>query len=105
MERIVMSSWYKVTVKYEDTIPQRAGKSLQDAFLAILVSNGTPKDAALFGDRSDDFERYFYYFSPAAYRIASQLIDSHEGVPCPKPSGKRLAFLVGDEVEREGLLK
>jgi hypothetical protein len=99
-----MSSWYKVTVKYEDTTPQSAGRSLQDAFLAILVSNGTPRDAALFGDRSDDFEQYFYYFSPGAYRIASKLIDSHRGVPCAKPSGKRLAFLVGDETGREDLL-
>jgi hypothetical protein len=100
-----MSSWYKVTVKYEETTPRGSGRSLQEIFEELFIGTGAPRDVALFGDRSDDFNYYFYYFSPGAHRIAAELIERYRGVTCQMPSGERLALLAGHASAREDLLK
>lgn len=81
-----METWYKITFSYKDCGVDGKGQHLQDAFAAILVAHGgTPWTAALFSQRSDDFEKVFYYFSPDTMRIASGLIESYKAIPCERP--------------------
>lgn len=100
-----MSSWYKVTVPYDDTLPNSKGKHLQDEFGALFIASAAPKTVALFGDRSDDFKQYFYYFSPAAARMAAVLINKYGGTTCSAPSAERLVLLVGHAGLPQDLLK
>jgi hypothetical protein len=101
-----MDDWYKVTLPAEESGIRGKAKSLQDAFEALFMANFTPKNAAMFTHHAEDFENYFYYFSPDAARIARNLIESHGGVKCPAP---RLApdviLLVGRSGSRETLLQ
>lgn len=91
-----MSSWYKVTVPFREATAAGKGRSLEESFQAVFMASGVPEDAALFGDRSDDFEHYFYYFSPVAATLAKILVELYEGVACSPPTGERLALLVGN---------
>jgi hypothetical protein len=81
-----MDSWYKITFPYAECGVGGKGQRLQDAFTAILIAHGgKPWTAALFSQRSEDFEQMFYYFSPGAMQIARVLIESYKPVPCNQP--------------------
>lgn len=81
-----METWYKITFRYKDCGVGGKGQRLQDAFAAILITNGgKPWTAALFSRRSDDFENVFYYFSPDAMQIARGLIENYKAIPCERP--------------------
>ena len=82
-----MESWYKVA----------AGDwAIMDAFTALWVAKGGPKDAALFVShprrRANDF-----YFSPGAARIAEELLVRFACTECPRPEASGLSLLVGDQ--------
>jgi hypothetical protein len=81
-----MAIWYKITLAYKDCGVGGEGQRLQDAFATILIANGgKPWTAALFSQRSEDFEKLFYYFSPDAMQIAKGLIEGYKAVPCERP--------------------
>lgn len=91
-------SWYTVTLAYKDCGVGGKGQQLQDAFTELLIHNGgKPWDAALFSQRSDDFETMSYYFSPSSPVFANRLIAAWGAVPCPAPSrGPLLHMATGD---------
>jgi hypothetical protein len=94
-----METWYKVTLPFADCGIAGKGQRLQDAFMALLIANGgLPKDAAMFSQRSEDFNEMFYYFSPAAIRIAKLLIEGHGAVPCSAPLRGTVNLAAGDAV-------
>jgi hypothetical protein len=67
-----METWYKITLRYKDCGIDGEGQRLQDAFTTILIANsGRPWTAALFSQRSEDFENLFYYFTPDAIQSRS----------------------------------
>jgi hypothetical protein len=81
-----METWRKITFAFKDCGVGGKGQRLQDAFAAILIaSGGKTWTAALFSQRSDDFENVFYYFSPDAMQIARDLIESYKATPCNRP--------------------
>lgn len=81
-----MKTWYKITLLFEDCGIAGKGQQLQDAFARIFITHGgKPWTAALFSQRSDDFENVFYYFSPDAMQIARSLIEDWKAVPCEQP--------------------
>ena len=96
-----METWYKITFPFKDCGVGGKGQRLQDAFTVILIAHGgKPWTAALFSQRSEDFEEMFYYFSPDAMQIAKGLIESYKAVPCeqpPRPSIEgHVSLAVGD---------
>jgi hypothetical protein len=92
-----MQSWYKVTLPFADCGTGGKGHRLQEAFMHLLIANGgLPKDAAMFSQRSEDFNEVFYYFSPSAMRIAKILIEGHGAVPCPAPLRGTVNLAAGD---------
>jgi hypothetical protein len=101
-----MDDWYKVSLPAKESGIRGKAKTLQDAFEALFQANYAPKNAAMFTHHAEDFENYFYYFSPDAASIARNLIESYGGVKCPAP---RLApdviLLVGRSGSREILLQ
>jgi len=62
-------SWYKVTLPFSECGTGGKGKALESALECAFMANGSPKDAALFTNHSEDFQHCFYYFSPAAAAI------------------------------------
>jgi hypothetical protein len=97
-------SWYKVTLPLKDCGINGRGRELQDAFMAIFMTYAGPLDAAMFSERSEDFEEVFFYFSPGAARIATTLIESYKAVPCPAPLRENVALAAGDADALETLL-
>jgi hypothetical protein len=88
-------SWFKVT---------RADWVIQDQFESIWTASGGPVEAALFGKRDVRAKATDFYFTPAAARIASDLVEKYGAVPCqppdlPRQSGSLtgLSLLVGDQ--------
>jgi len=104
--------WMKISLSQADV---GSGKimQIQDAFAAMFISAGGPRDAAmfarsrmdamLFADRfdanddegSDDEDYQTLYFSPAAAQLAQGLISRYGGKPCNQPG--RSALLVGEQ--------
>jgi hypothetical protein len=81
-----METWHKITIPFKDCGVAGKGQHLQDDFAALLIANGgKPWTAALFSQRSNDFENVFYYFSPDAMQIARGLIENYKTVPCDRP--------------------
>jgi hypothetical protein len=50
----------------------------------------------MFSQRSDDFEKVFYYFSPGAMTIAGIIVNSFGGVPCSAPARGTVDLCAGD---------
>jgi len=86
-------SWYKITAN---------DWTIQDEFLPIWMANGGPKDAALFAAPDLRTRTIDFYFSPAAAKIATELIDAHAAVECLRPDIARLVLAVGDQAATEG---
>jgi hypothetical protein len=94
-------TWHKVTFLYKDCGIGTKDKQLQDAFGRILMENGgLPRDAALFSQRSEDFEYLTYYSSPSAMQIAGELFMSCGAVPCERPT-ESVRMAIGDVRARE----
>ena len=94
-------AWSKVTIRqpYEGSHRYR---SLPEEFHKIYLSEGEPKDAALFS-RSEIHRGYqcHYYFSPVATLIAAQLVRRYNGVECAPPED--VTFVLGDLDVADGL--
>jgi hypothetical protein len=87
-------AWCKVTVRqpYEGF---GGNRSLPQEFHRIYLSEGEPKDAALFSSRDiQNGYQCHYYFSPAAAVIAWSLLRRYRAVECAAPKG--VTFVVGD---------
>jgi hypothetical protein len=97
------TQWFKVTLPAAEC--GTGGKALQNDFETLFTINGAPKDAALFG--SKDVEHCFFYFSPAAVKIAGGLIQHFGGLPSPPPfeDERTPLLLVGQADALELLLK
>ena len=78
--------------------------TLQNAFATLFMTNGGPRDAAMFTD-IDVGENSYFYFSPEATRIASALIAKYGGVQCSPPTHFGKALLVGNADAHFRLLK
>jgi hypothetical protein len=86
--------WYRVTIN-QPTEVSAASRSLPAQFHKIYLSNGEPKDAAMFSSRDiQNGYRCHYYFSPAAAVIAPSLMGLYNAVPCLPP--RDVTFVVGD---------
>lgn len=77
---------------------------MQTAFEALFMASGASTDAAMFTDHGDDVKTYFYYFSPAAVRIARSLVEQYGGVACLRPAKDRTSLLVGNADALDALL-
>ena len=84
--------WYKVPMSWDD-IAANKHTALQDAFTALFMAAGAPKDAAMF--TSADIRKNVDYFSPRAVEIAKTLIVRSGGVECPAPTRSAVDLLVG----------
>jgi hypothetical protein len=91
-----MDTWYKATLPFAECGIAGKGQKLQDAFAEVFIMNAGPWDAAMFSQRSDDFTKMFYYFTPGALRIARSLIEALGIVPCPVPLRGSVSLAVGD---------
>ena len=83
-----MVSWYKVS---------RTDWIVQDEFESAWLSNGGPRDAALFGQRNVQARKTDFYFTPAAAERFPELLSRYEAVACSRPNVSELALLVGDQ--------
>jgi len=81
-------NWYKVTLS-NDVAEHTA---LRDAFEALFVASGAPKDAGMF-DAIPEWT-HVYYFSPGAARIAMALINHYAGVECSGPAKSDVGVII-----------
>jgi hypothetical protein len=74
--------WHKISMTGEEVI---AGKPLrlQMEFTKIFIAKGSPVDAAMLSNRSGSENDY--YFTPEAFKIASNLIKWIRGGRMPRP--------------------
>lgn len=89
----VLMPWYKISMTSQEVI---AGKPmrLQMEFTKIFIAKGSPVDAAMLSNRSG--VENDYYFTPEAFKIASNLIQGYGAAECPDPLGPSLAVLVSN---------
>jgi hypothetical protein len=81
-----MAAWKKVTLKFKDCGVGGAGQRLNDAFgLLLIADGGRHPSAAIYRQRTQDFEYIYYYFSPDAYLIAPLLAENYGATPCERP--------------------
>jgi hypothetical protein len=81
-----MATWKKATLQFKDCGVGGAGQRLTDDFGALLIADGGKHPAAaLYTQRTQDFEYVDYYFSPDAYLIASILAQAYRAMPCERP--------------------
>ncbi|MGA9472150.1 MAG: hypothetical protein WBV36_06785 [Terriglobales bacterium] len=97
-----MTTWYKVTFPYGQSAAM--ANSLQLAFEKIWMSEGAPRNAALFASHGSSHEDEFIYFSPAAVAIAKSVVDEFNGVSCSPPAHDGTILLIGHADAREFLL-
>ena len=92
--------WHKVTVPFhqQKVESEQKMKSLEDGFKALLLTKGSPAEAALFLLRDDQEKLYTYYFSPAAMDFSRDLVTQRRGERCEAPSPKTegLTWVAGD---------
>jgi hypothetical protein len=74
---------------------------LQQAFETIFLGHRWPSDAAMFS--SVDTLSHHFYFSPAAARMAKDLLKHYAAVQCTPPSASDLVLLVGTPSWKEAL--
>jgi hypothetical protein len=81
-----MADWFKVTIAFGECGVGDKGQTLIDSFGRLLIESGGRYDAGMYSQRSEDFEKMFYYFSPGAMEIAGTIVNAFGGVPCSAPS-------------------
>jgi hypothetical protein len=86
-------SWKKITLD-SSAVTAGAASKLQDDFTTIFVAAKAPLAAAMYGSLRHNKGKLHYFFSPAAVRLASALLDAHSAVDCPQPDIRNLAVLV-----------
>ena|ERR1700722_4706908 len=96
--------WYKVTLPYEQSVPNGEAIVLQKSFELMFMSNASPKDAAMFTNQDEDFVNCQYYFSPGTVAFFSATIERYGGAPCPPPKRAEVKLIVGHAGAREALL-
>ncbi|HEY5177843.1 MAG TPA: hypothetical protein VII95_20000 [Terriglobales bacterium] len=93
------TGWFNVTLSGANGAADQW--AIQSEFSRLWLTNGSPRDAALFcallGDLPDGDS---LYFSPRASEIAGELIARYSGTECPIPSASELVLLVGDAAWR-----
>ncbi len=77
---------------------------LQVAFEAMFKASGTPKEAAMFGNRSIEND-YSYYFPPGASRFFSTVMTGFGARECPEPALESVSLLVGNADAVKSLLR
>jgi hypothetical protein len=105
-----MATWKKVKLKFKDCGVGGAGQRLSDAFGGLLIADGgRHPGAAVYTQRTQDFEYVYYYFSPDACAIAPLLAETHGATPCERPDrpsldGDGVHLAVGDSARALELL-
>jgi hypothetical protein len=89
-----MENWYAVTMQDTD-ISAHKDVQLQNDFINLFIADGGPRDAAMFGDLAGT--GHHFYFSPGAMKFASSFLATYAAVPCQRPPGNQVMFLVGEE--------
>ena len=86
-------AWQKVTMTPEQ-VGYGEGAQLQDAFEKAFMAANAPAGVAMFGEHkvTDSFS---YYFSPAAVRLFSSMLDAFGASDTTPPSRDEVALLVG----------
>jgi hypothetical protein len=97
-------TWYRAPFGTADNFDYNSSARIGNEYEQILISNGFPKEAALFasdnlGGGADEF--HYVYFSPGAARIAGALLSKLGAAPCDKPSANTVGLLVGHDSDRE----
>lgn len=95
-----MSSWYRIVLSDEDVIA-RKHMELQQAFETVFLANRWPSDAAMFS--GVDTLTHDFYFSPAAARIAKDLLKFYGASTCPGPSPADIVLLIGTPSWRDAI--
>ena len=78
-------SWRSITITGDDA-HDAASTRLIRALEQCHHDAGKPDDAEVFHRRHGDGS-HTYYFSPAASRIASSLLEREQAVACSEPTG------------------
>src|SRR5690349_15035358 len=91
-----MGSWCKVTFPLEQAGIDGEAKRLQDAFGSVFFANGAPKDAAMFGHRSDDFKSWICYFSPGTIGLVGKMLAKYSPIECDAPKKGTVSLLTGN---------
>ena len=86
-------TWMRVTFSDQE-ITAYTYMELQKRFFVEFAAAGTPASAAMYGSWKK-CDKGNYYFTPAAGRLASTLLERYGGVPCAKPDLRELSVLVG----------
>jgi hypothetical protein len=86
-----MMPWRKVVFPRERRLDQAV--LLRSEFEQIFIAQGSPRDAALFGE-IDIRPDMVLYFNPGAYRLAAALLDRWGAIECEAPGGS-VSLLVG----------
>ena len=94
--------WTKVTMTAEQ-VARGDHMKLQDDFGARFMALGAPKGVAMYSLRDGD--DFCYYFSPQSSAISDPITAGMKTEKCDKPSKDGIAFLVGNESDREALLR
>ena len=88
----IVTSWQRIILSDEDVIA-RKHMELQQAFETIFIAHRWPSDAAMFS--GVDTLSHDFYFSPAAVRMAKDLLKFYSAAACPPPSPADLVLLIG----------
>lgn len=97
-------AWHKVSLSLEQIV-HREGHKLERAFETVFIGSGAPKDMALFSRRLSS-GGVDYYFSPDVLQLSKRIIEEFSGIPCEKPSGDGIRFIiVHDSYKEEVILK
>jgi hypothetical protein len=99
-----MPDWYRLDLPLAECCRNGKADQLQNAFQAIFITSGRPKDAALFKLHDDSCETNSFYVSPSGVALVKNLIDNLGGVESAAPAlSERLVLLVGHASFRESL--
>jgi hypothetical protein len=72
-------------------------EDFQEAFAAVFIAAGAPKDARMFRSRTDESKNAFY-FSPAAASLFLAVLKDRGAQPCLQLSNDILILLVGNAI-------
>jgi hypothetical protein len=88
------SGWYQLSIPVQRVVSCEHMR-IQEAFEAIFLASGGPRDAALFSRRERGGD-VTLLFSPSASRLCAGLVAGYAGSACARPSRKGTSLLVGD---------
>lgn len=100
-----MNTWHVVTLPAHEAEPHGKAMILQHGFEDAFIAAGGPKEAAMFAGRSDDRETHYFYFSPGAYNIVSNLLRVYEAARCETPLRDSVRLCAGHSGVKNMLLR